>query len=269
MCKRNKAFLLVLSLILIINAVYFIPFAGKNGADKNETRFELAAEYPKTINLYSLDDPSEENKNTSYGRSPKQPRTGAYSAEELTVIAARYTPIPLDEEEKYGISDIQPGSISPAATEPIGTGEGAYAFDENPYGAILISTAQHYLGIPYVAAGQEPSVGFDCSGYVSYVYNRCGIAVRSKSCSGIYQEAVRVLKPSAGDIVFFVNPETRSSLTHVGIYIGNNKMIHAGTSGICYTDLSISYWQARIYGYGRIVSEDAGSEAADESSADE
>jgi len=174
-----------------------------------------------------------------------------------------------EEGPSVMLSSMQPGTIARVADIPldqinevyytINSGEQPAATGENRYGAAIVANAQRYLGVPYVAASADPSVGFDCSGFVSYVYNHTGISVASRSCSGIFNEVQRVSVPSMGDIVFFVDPETRSRFTHVGIYIGDNKMIHAGTSGICYTDLSISYWQPRIYGYGRIVpvSEDA------------
>ena len=254
MNTKLKAFLCVLSLAALVGSGFLVQNNKTEilltaSEEENTAPLFLAAEYPRSLDLKIAkteeEDPHE---------SPVQPHVNNYTAEELTAVAARYTPIPLleREEEPIQLSAIQPGSISPSVTEPLGASK-EFALNENPDGAAIITCAQHYLGVPYVYAGQSPA-GFDCSGFVSYVYNSCGIPVASRSCSGIYQEAQKVLVPTMGDIVFFVDPETRSRFTHVGLYIGDNKMIHAGTSGICYTDLSISYWQPRIYGYGRIVS---------------
>lgn len=173
----------------------------------------------------------------------------------------------IQEQELHDLSTAtQPGTVAKEANVPLEQVKAVYYIvhpEEQPtvsgmnqYGSAIIAIAKKYLGVPYVWASADPSKGFDCSGFVNYVYNSAGIHFASRSCEGIYRIAQKVNVPTEGDIIFFVDPETRSKLTHVGLYIGDGKMIDAGTSGIRIADLSISYWQARIFAYGRVIPED-------------
>ena len=90
----------------------------------------------------------------------------------------------------------------------------------------VVSIAMEYLGSPYVWAGASPS-GFDCSGFVMYVYKKVGVSLphSSRMQYGVGQPVSRGdLRP--GDLVFFFSP-----ISHVGIYIGDGKMIHAAGTG--------------------------------------
>lgn len=107
----------------------------------------------------------------------------------------------------------------------------------------IVSTAKRYLGVPYRYGGTTPR-GFDCSGFVSYVFRKNGIAV-TRSTSGQYQNGTRVsrwrLQP--GDLVFFKTGRKR--ISHVGIYTGSRRFIHAPRTGkkISYADLNNPYWR--------------------------
>ncbi|MFD1019300.1 LysM peptidoglycan-binding domain-containing protein [Thalassobacillus hwangdonensis] len=109
----------------------------------------------------------------------------------------------------------------------------------------LVSTAKSYIGVPYVWAGTSPS-GFDCSGYLQYVFAQQGISI-PRTVAGIYNAGSSVSSPSVGDLVFF---ETyKAGPSHAGIYLGNNKFIHAGSSrGVEISDMNISYWSSRYLG---------------------
>ncbi|MGI6493023.1 MAG: peptidoglycan-binding protein [Pelotomaculum sp.] len=109
--------------------------------------------------------------------------------------------------------------------------------------------AKQYLGVPYVWAGRGPS-GFDCSGFVYYVYSNFDIAVPRMADEQYYAgEVVSNLQP--GDLVFFTTYEPGPS--HVGIYIGDNAFIHAssGAGEVTITSLSAPYYSARYLGARR------------------
>lgn len=112
----------------------------------------------------------------------------------------------------------------------------------------LIADAAELIGTPYVWGGTSTS-GFDCSGFLQYVFNQNGISL-PRTVAAIYGSGTSVSTPQVGDIVFF---ETyQSGPSHAGIYIGNNQFIHAGTStGVTIANLNTSYWQERYLGAKR------------------
>ncbi len=120
-------------------------------------------------------------------------------------------------------------------------------------GSQIVATARKYLGVPYLWAGTSPS-GFDCSGFTQYVYKQHGISL-SRTTLTQYKEGVYVSKSNLqpGDLVFFQNTY-REGISHVGIYVGDGKFIHASSSqGITVTPLSNTYWAPRYYGARRIL----------------
>ncbi|CAG9606392.1 LysM peptidoglycan-binding domain-containing protein [Pseudoneobacillus rhizosphaerae] len=109
----------------------------------------------------------------------------------------------------------------------------------------LITEAKKYMGVPYVWGGTTPS-GFDCSGYLNYVYNSQGVTI-PRTVESIWSSASPVSTPQIGDLVFFTTYAPGAS--HAGIYIGDNKFIHAGSStGVTITDMNNSYWKPRYLG---------------------
>lgn len=120
--------------------------------------------------------------------------------------------------------------------------------------AAIIAEAEKYLGYPYVFGGSSPSTSFDCSGYVSWVFNHSGWNIGRQTAQGLYDFCTPVssvnVKP--GDLVFFEGTyDAGRTVTHVGIYVGNNMMIHCGDP-IQYESLTKEYWQEHFYAYGRL-----------------
>ncbi|MFF2177608.1 C40 family peptidase [Lysinibacillus sp. NPDC058147] len=115
----------------------------------------------------------------------------------------------------------------------------------------LVQVAKRQLGVKYTFGGSKPSTGFDCSGYVTYVYNNAGISTARKSAAGFYSTAKKVSAPQVGDLVFFSNTY-KAGISHVGIYIGNNQMISASDGGVSIANINSSYWKTHFTGYGRI-----------------
>ena len=112
----------------------------------------------------------------------------------------------------------------------------------------VVSTAQSLVGSPYAPAGTTPA-GFDSSGFINYVFKSAGVDLNRTHAAMWENNGVHVDSPSIGDVVFFENTY-KPGVTHSGIYIGNNQMIHAGTSatGVEVTSMAIDYWDSRYIG---------------------
>ena len=126
------------------------------------------------------------------------------------------------------------------------------ALDDEVFAAI-IKEAEKYLGYPYVWGGSSPATSFDCSGFVSWVINHSGWDVGRLGAQGLCNICTPVssanVKP--GDLVFFTGTYDTPGVSHVGIYVGNNMMIHCGDP-ISYANLNSNYWQSHFYRYGRL-----------------
>ncbi len=118
---------------------------------------------------------------------------------------------------------------------------------------LVLKTANSYLGVPYVYGGTSPS-GFDCSGFTHYVMLKNGITI-PRTAAAQYNVGTWISKSNLkpGDLVFFTT--TSTSVAHVGIYLGNNKFIHAstGASKIIVSDLSNTYYAQHYVGAKRII----------------
>lgn len=121
--------------------------------------------------------------------------------------------------------------------------------------ANMIREAEKYLGYPYVWGGSSPSTSFDCSGFVSWVINNCGNGwnIGRQTADGLMGYCSRVSPSEAkpGDLIFFQGTYDTPGASHVGIYVGDNMMIHCGNP-IQYTSIASSYWQEHFLAFGRI-----------------
>lgn len=120
--------------------------------------------------------------------------------------------------------------------------------------AQLIAKAEQYLGTPYVWGGYSPS-GFDCSGFVSYVVNNCGAGFSfGRLTAESWRQQCSIISASQarpGDLIFFQGTYNTSGASHVGIYLGDGKMIHCGNP-VKISSINTAYWQQHFYCYGRI-----------------
>ena len=121
--------------------------------------------------------------------------------------------------------------------------------------AKLINEAEKYLGYPYVFGGSSPATSFDCSGFVCWVYTHSGVHnLPRTTAQGIYNQCKRVSDSEAkpGDLIFFKGTyNAGETVTHIGIYVGNNRMLHCGNP-IQYTSIDTNYWRNHFYAYGRL-----------------
>ena len=115
----------------------------------------------------------------------------------------------------------------------------------------ILKEAEKYVGYPYVWGGSSPSTSFDCSGFVSYVYNQCGWDFGRLGAQGLYNISTRTSNPKPGDLVFFTGTYDTPGISHVGIYVGDGWMLHCGDP-ISYANLNTSYWQSHFYAYGKL-----------------
>ena len=122
--------------------------------------------------------------------------------------------------------------------------------DDETFAAIL-SEAEKYIGYPYVWGGSSPATSFDCSGYVSWVINHSGWNVGRLGAQGLYNICTPTSNPQPGDLVFFKGTYDTPGVSHCGIYVGDNRMLHCGDP-IGYANLNTSYWQSHFYAYGRL-----------------
>lgn len=119
----------------------------------------------------------------------------------------------------------------------------------------IVSFAKQYLGYRYVLGGTTPSSGFDCSGFIYYVFNTCGYSIsRSLTSQANTGTAVSKSELIPGDIVFFNNTSS-GALGHVGIYIGNGNMIHAANSkrGVVTDTINSGYYNTYYYSARRVA----------------
>lgn len=119
---------------------------------------------------------------------------------------------------------------------------------------IIMNEALKYEGYPYVFGGSTPATSFDCSGITQWSYAKAGIQLpRVAQAQYDVTTHIPLSEAKAGDLVFFHSTYNAGAyVTHVGIYVGNNRMFHAGDP-IGYADLNDSYWQAHLIGAGRIL----------------
>lgn len=113
----------------------------------------------------------------------------------------------------------------------------------------LVDISTSFMGVPYVWGGVTPA-GFDCSGFIYYVHNKAGITVPRLDTIGFFNRSVFVTDSVAGDLLFFQNTY-RPGISHIGIYLGDNKFVHAGTKGIEVASLDSAYWNLRFMGFKR------------------
>ena len=147
---------------------------------------------------------------------------------------------------------LPPGGSDGSGTPGIDYQVPAEALTDEEFAAIY-KEAQKYVGTPYVWGGSTPETGFDCSGYVCWVYNQNGYDVGRTTANGLWNKSHHISEAEAkpGDLVFFEGTYDTPGKSHVGIYLGNGMMVSAGDP-IKYANIHSSYWQKYLSGFGRL-----------------
>jgi len=174
--------------------------------------------------------------------------TGAHLHMEISIDGQRRNPIFFVETGNEGQPPLTTGGWASIPAYP-----GA-PMDDAVFAAMMDEAMQH-LGKPYVFGASGPN-SFDCSGFVSYVVNRSGWSIGRLGAKGLSNICTPVSPADAqpGDLVFFwrtYDAPDPNAPTHVGIYIGNGMMIHAG-SPVSYASINTTYWQNHFWGFGRL-----------------
>jgi len=134
------------------------------------------------------------------------------------------------------------GTSSVTSKDPTANGQAIYKK--------TVDVANSLVGTPYLYGGNT-SEGLDCSGLIYYAFNQGGLKIGRDSSEGyFYGNTTQVKNPIAGDLVFFQNTY-KDGISHMGIYIGNNKFVHAGSDGVEISDVTYSYWSTRLVAYKR------------------
>lgn len=128
--------------------------------------------------------------------------------------------------------------------------------DADPQFALLAKAANDCLGYPYVWGGYKQETSFDCSGFISWLFTSTGVDnIGHLGATGLYNRSRKITPEEAkpGDVVFFEGTMGGEvgGVTHCGLYVGNNMMIHCGNP-CSYADLTDSYWQQHFLGFGRL-----------------
>lgn len=121
------------------------------------------------------------------------------------------------------------------------------------HGEEVASYGKEFLGVPYKFGGTTPDSGFDCSGYLTYVFNKFNISL-PRTAADQFQagEKINTKDLVVGDLVFFTT--YKSGASHAGIFVGDNKFIHASSSrGIMISSLDERYWKTRYLGARRFI----------------
>ena len=153
----------------------------------------------------------------------------------------------------YGDIDYVNHVMSKVAGHSDSAGSTESVLNDHQYSQ-LIQVATMYEGQPYVYGGDSPATGFDCSGIVQYAYAKIGIEL-SRTAQNQYNQSAKITpsEAKAGDLVFFTGTyHCADYITHVGIYVNDNKMYQSGGPGLGYIDLTNSYYQKHLVGFGRV-----------------
>ncbi|MFF2456974.1 NlpC/P60 family protein [Peribacillus simplex] len=142
------------------------------------------------------------------------------------------------------------GIVGPNTYKALGVKKQTSTVANSNKSSAVVKEAKKHLNVRYVWGGTTPK-GFDCSGFLKYVFEKSADVTLPRTVSDIYKKGTKVSKLQAGDLVFYETYKTGAS--HAGIYIGGNQFIHSSSSnGVSITSMDNSYWKKRYLGAKRM-----------------
>lgn len=114
---------------------------------------------------------------------------------------------------------------------------------------LVVDFAKLLVGTPYLYAGNTMA-GFDCSGFIYFVHSQAGLTITRQSSESYFAQSSAIANPVVGDLVFFENTY-KAGISHMGIYLGNNEFIHAGSKGVEIASLDSTYWKEHFVSFNR------------------
>jgi cell wall-associated NlpC family hydrolase len=175
-------------------------------------------------------------------RAAKREEIEAAMAERDRLLASIKDQIAqIQAEERREQREAEAAAEARLASQPTSSGDAPTGAPASRYGGV-VGIAMQYLGIPYRWGGSSPSTGFDCSGFVMYVYSQVGVSLPHNAAMQYgYGSAVSRSELQPGDLVFF------NGLGHNGIYIGGGQFIHSPHTGDVVKISSMTGWYASTY----------------------
>jgi cell wall-associated NlpC family hydrolase len=121
-------------------------------------------------------------------------------------------------------------------------------------GQSAVDHARQQIGRPYTYAGSTPRTGFDCSGLTTWAWKQAGVTTmpRTSRDQHAWTDRVERAELQPGDLVFYSSGGPRGTVTHVALYAGDGRIVHASSSNDRVEEASVDYWSGHLVGYGRI-----------------
>ncbi|MEK3978402.1 NlpC/P60 family protein [Psychrobacillus sp. FSL K6-2836] len=169
------------------------------------------------------------------------------------VIAAKPKPVIVTNTPKQEtvVEPVQSLDAQPT-TAPIAEQAKNLSIEGQAIYSLMIDFSKHLEGIPYLYAGNTMA-GFDCSGFIYFLHAQAGLDITRQSSESYFAQTANVALPVVGDLVFFENTY-KQGISHMGVYLGDNKFIHAGSKGVEVASLESSYWKDHFVSFNRFNS---------------
>jgi cell wall-associated NlpC family hydrolase len=121
-------------------------------------------------------------------------------------------------------------------------------------GQTAVDHAREQIGTPYRYGGSSPSTGFDCSGLTSWAWKQAGVSSIPRTSRDQRAWADRITRAELrpGDLVFYSSGGPTGTVSHVALYAGDGKIVHAPSSGKTVTETTVDYWKGALVGFGRV-----------------